>query len=71
MDVTTDDLDRIFGKNEDSEDDFQVDPPQMAADNSPDKYDLMEDKLKDFIMEQRNKNATKKTDLCVKGSRSG
>ena len=65
-DVTTDNLNRIFGKNEDSDDDFQVDPPQMAADNSPEEYDLMEDKLKDFIMEQRNKNTTKKTDLCVK-----
>ena len=66
MDVTTDDLDRIFGKNEDSEDDFQVDPPQMAADNSPDEYDLMGDERKDFITEQRNKNTPKKTDLCVK-----
>ena len=66
MDVTTEDLDTIFGKNEDSEDDFQVDPPQMAADNSPDEYDLMEDELKDFIKEQRNKNMTKNTDLCVK-----
>ena len=66
MDITTDDLDHIFCKNEDSEDNFQVDPPQMAADNSPDEYDLMEDELKDFIMEQRNKNTTKKMDPCVK-----
>ena len=66
MDVTTDDLNRIFGKHVDSEDDFEVDPPQMAVDNAPDEYDLMEDELKDFIMEQRNKNTTKKTDLCVK-----
>ena len=66
MDVTTEDVDHIFGKNEDSEDLFQVDSPQMAADNSPDEYHLMEDKLKDFIMEQRNKNTTKKTNLCVK-----
>ena len=53
---TMDDLDRIFGKNGNSEDDF---------DNSPDEYDLMEDELKDFIMEQRNKIPTKKTDLCI------
>ena len=66
MDVTTEDVDHIFGKNEDSEDLFQVDSPQMAADNSPDEYHLMEDKLKDFIMEQRNKNTTKKTNLWVK-----
>ena len=66
MDVTTDDLNRIFGKHVDSEDDFEVDPPQMAVDNAPDEYDLMEDELKYFIMEQRNKNTTKKTDLCVK-----
>ena len=46
MDFTTDDLDRIFGKNGDSEDDFEIDPSQMAADNSPDEYDLMEDELK-------------------------
>ena len=45
MDVTRDDLDRIFGKNGDSVDDFEVDPPQMAADNAPDDYDLMEDEL--------------------------
>ena len=66
MDLTTDNLDHIFGKNGDSEDDFQVDPQQMAADNSPDEYDLMEDKLKDFIMDHRNKNTIKKMDLCVK-----
>ena len=36
MDVTTDDLNRIFGKNVDSEDDFEVDPPQMAPHRRPD-----------------------------------
>ena len=70
MEVTKDDLDSIFGKNGDSEDNFQVDPPQMA-DNSPDEYDLMEDEFKDFIMDQRNSNTTKKMDLCVERSKEG
>ena len=66
MDITTDNLDRIFGKNRDSEHDFEVGSPQVVANNLPDEYDKLEDELKDFILEQRNKNTTKKTDLCVK-----
>ena len=66
MDVTMTELDRIFGKNDDSEDDFDMEPPQTAGDNVPNDFDMLEEELKDFIMDQRKKNTTIKADLCVK-----
>ena len=37
----------------------------MAADNAHEECDQLEEALRDFILDQRNKNTTKKTDLCV------
>ena len=65
MDITTDDLNRIFGKNEDSEDDFQVDPPQMA-----DEHDLMEEELKDS-WSRKTKIRPRRQTYALKSSRSG
>ena len=38
----------------------------MAVNNAPDEYDQLEEELKDFIIDQRSKNTTKKADFCVK-----